>query len=172
MADTHSALTLKGIDSVNRNIAKFGEHAIRSIGKVLYREAEAVMSRSKRLVPVNLGPLRASGRVFPPDYGRDTVTVMLGYGGAAAGYALYLHEGIGPAVGRPAFMPPVAPFTEWAKRKLGDESLGFVIARAVGQKGLKPRKFLERPFLERAKTFTRDFGPLVDKDLRTFHATR
>ena len=64
----------------------------------------------------------------------------------------YLHEGTGPAVGRPAFMPPVAPFAEWARRVLGDESLGFVIARAVGRKGLRPRKFLEIPFKARAST--------------------
>ena len=62
----------------------------------------------------------------------------------------FIHEGTGPAVGRPPFMPPVAPFKEWARRVLGDESLGFVIARSVGRKGLAPRKFLETPLKARA----------------------
>lgn len=64
----------------------------------------------------------------------------------------FIHEGTGPAVGRPPFMPPVAPFKEWARRVLGDESLGFVIARAVGRRGLAPRKFLEIPLKARAST--------------------
>lgn len=165
-------LTIKGLDSVKRNIQRFGDFAINAIGKVLYVEGETVMSKSKRLVPVNYGILRSSGRVEPPVYGSKSVSVNLGYGGAASGYALYIHEGIGPAVGKPQFMPPVAPFAAWAKRKLGDESLGFVIARSVGSKGLKPRKYLERPFLERSKNFTRDFSGKVDKELRVFNAAR
>lgn len=166
------SLQLKGIEAVNRNIKALGEFAIKAVGKVLYTEAETVMSKSKRLVPVNLGVLRASGRVDPPLYDHTSVLVRLGFGGAASAYALYIHEGIGPAVGKPAFMPPVAPFAQWAKRKLGDESLGFVIARAVGQKGLTPRKYLERPLLERARTFTSNFAPKVDRELRNFHARK
>lgn len=63
----------------------------------------------------------------------------------------YLHEGTGPAVGRPPFFPPVKPIAEWAGRVLGDASLGFVIARSIGQKGLKPRKYLEKPFRRRVR---------------------
>ena len=121
-------------------------------GRALYLEAEAVMAESKRLVPVDMGTLRNSGLVNPPKTENGITEVQLGYGGASSAYALFIHEGVGPAVGRPAFMPPVAPFKEWAKRVLGDESLGFVIARAVGRRGLAPRKFLEIPLKNRAST--------------------
>lgn len=126
--------------------------AMAEAGKALYLEGEAVMAESKRLVPVDEGTLRNSGLVEPPKIDGTVVEVTLGYGGAGAEYALFLHEGTGPAVGRPPFMPPVAPFKEWAKRVLGNEKLGFVIARAVGRRGLAPRKFLETPLKARAGT--------------------
>ena len=79
----------------------------------------------------------------------------------------YLHEGTGPAVGQMPFMPPVAPFKEWAKRVLGDESLGFVIARAVGARGLAPRKFLEKPFKARAATMVPRLARRIRAAMRT-----
>lgn len=126
--------------------------ALTEAGRALYLEGEAVMAESRRLVPVDEGTLRNSGLVEPPKIEGTVVEVTLGYGGASSSYGLYIHEGIGPAVGRPPFMPPVAPFKEWAKRVLGDEGLGFVIARAVGRRGLAPRKFLETPLKARAST--------------------
>lgn len=142
-----------------------GTDAVDALARGLYQEAEAIMADSKKIVDVDEGTLRNSGFVKPPKIARRggatsaglesaRVEVEMGYGGAASGYAVYLHEGTGPNVGQPPFMPPIAPFKEWAKRVLGDESLGFVIARAVGARGLGPRKFLEKPFKARASTMT------------------
>ena len=128
-----------------------GKDGMRGLAKGLTVEAEAVMAASKREVDVDEGVLRASGFVRRPVKKRRGMFIVLGYGGAGMPYGLYLHEGTGPAVGRAAFFPPVAPFREWAKRVLGDESLGFLVARAVGRKGLTPRKFLERPLRRRAR---------------------
>ena len=141
---------LVGSKELSAALAAAKGRALAEAGKALYLEAEAVMAESKRLVPVDMGTLRNSGVVLPPKTENGVVEVTLGYGGAGSEYALFLHEGTGPAVGRPPFMPPVAPFKEWAKRVLGDESLGFVIARSVGRKGLAPRKFLETPLKARA----------------------
>lgn len=123
-----------------------------ALAAALFQEAEAVMAESKREVPVDMGTLRNSGFVDEPTIMHGEVEVTMGYGGSASAYALWVHEGIGPAVGRPAFMPPVAPFTEWARRVLGKPELGFVIARAVGRRGLRPRKFLENPLMRRSST--------------------
>ena len=62
-------------------------------------------------------------------------------------------------------MPPVAPFKEWAKRVLGDESLGFVIARSVGRKGLAPRKFLEIPLKARAANMASRMAARIRRSL-------
>lgn len=67
--------------------------AATELAKALFREAEQIMTRSQRdFVPVDLGVLRASGHVAPPDIRGDRVTVELGYGGAASAYALVQHE--------------------------------------------------------------------------------
>ena len=138
-----------------------GNEAVNALARALYQEAELIMADSKKLVDVDEGTLRNSGFVELPKvsrFGRGRLGSKLGDAnievrmGYSAPHGIWLHEGTGPNVGQPAFMPPVAPFKEWAKRVLGDESLGFVIARAVGARGLGPRKFLERPFKARAST--------------------
>lgn len=56
-------------------------------------EAELVMTASKqRFVPVDLGTLRSSGHVNPPERKGDILEITMGYGGAAAAYALAIHE--------------------------------------------------------------------------------
>lgn len=63
---------------------------------------------------------------------------------------LALHEGRRAG----ARQPPTAPLAEWAERKLGvspEESrgVGFVIARAIGRRGIPANPFLRDP-VERA----------------------
>ena len=40
---------------------------------------------------------------------------------------------------RPGRFPPLAPLRVWAKAKLGDERLAFVVARKIARKGTAPR---------------------------------
>ncbi len=116
------------------------------LGRALYREAERIMADSKQHhVPVDLGTLKGSGHVQLPVVSGTRVVVTMGYGGAASGYAVYLHEGTGPVVGRPPFMPPVDAIRKWAKRKGIPEEAAFAIARAIGQRGQRPLKYLETP---------------------------
>ncbi|MGE3276726.1 MAG: hypothetical protein AB7O67_16565 [Vicinamibacterales bacterium] len=79
-------------------------------GAALYRRGEAIIADAKEhYVPVELGALRDSGYVEPPQLGgtsggRDAsgrfvsgggsrdVTVVMGFGGPAADYALAVHE--------------------------------------------------------------------------------
>lgn len=62
------------------------------VGAALYREGEAIMTESKKLCPVDLGNLRSTGHVTPPEEHGGHVTVTLGYGGPAAKYAVAQHE--------------------------------------------------------------------------------
>jgi len=59
----------------------------------LFTEAEKIMTVSKaNYVPVDMGALRASGFVEPPELTAGGGSVTLGYGGPSAPYALYVHE--------------------------------------------------------------------------------
>ncbi len=155
----------KGIKELKKAFDQARQRAEASLAVAIFLEAEGVMRASKREVPVDQGILRSSGFVKKPTNRLGKIQVVFGYGGAAKAYALFLHEGTGPAVGRSSFMPPVDVFKDWARRVLGDESLGFVVARAVGQRGLKPRKFLEAPLRRKLRGMGTRIARRVRRDV-------
>ena len=150
-------LSVKGTKELQKALLRAGKRAEELVLGAMFIEGERVMSKSKREAPVGVdGNLRASGFVRPPERkGASKWVVVLGYGGAAKGYAIYQHEGIGPAVGQPAFFPPVDALKPWVAKKIAPppeelDSVAFLVARKIGQKGLAPKKFLERPLREEA----------------------
>lgn len=144
-------MEVRGTQELRRALMEAGKRAEAALGAALYQEGQAIMTESKREVPVDEGILRASGYVNEPTAGTSGPEVELGYGGAAKGYAVYVHEGTGPAVGRPRYFPPIAALKGWAKRVLGDESAAYAVARAIYVRGTRPRKFLEGPFRRRVE---------------------
>lgn len=143
-------LQVRGTKELHATLAAMGAQAPQAAGAALFIEGERIMAASKPLVPVDMGPLRASGHVQPPVVSAGRVSVAIGYGGSGSEYAVFVHEGTGPAVGRPAFFPPMDAIEGWVRRNLAppeDEvrSVTFLVARAIGQRGLRPLKFLERP---------------------------
>lgn len=64
------------------------------VGSALFNEAQPIMTASKQQCPVDTGALRATGNVEKPEFHGDSVTVRLTYGGAAAPYAIYVHENV------------------------------------------------------------------------------
>ena len=83
---------LRGSRALQRELKRRGKKAPRDLGRALFQEGEQIMAASKRIVPVDKGPLRASGHVQLPVIRGKRVTVTLGYGGAAAPYAVFVHE--------------------------------------------------------------------------------
>jgi hypothetical protein len=71
---------------------RFGEKARFELGRQLVREATRIMKKSVEIVPVDQGTLRASAGVQPLEVSGDSMTVEMGYGGAATMYALRQHE--------------------------------------------------------------------------------
>lgn len=65
---------------------------MRGVGEALYEEGNRIMNESKRRVPLEDGPLRASGTVERPIISGTHFSITLGYGGAASAYALIQHE--------------------------------------------------------------------------------
>ncbi len=70
-----------------------GKKTQKALERQLYLEGEGIMTHSKDgYVPIDTGTLKGSGFVERPvNTGSETV-VVLGYGGLAAGYALFVHE--------------------------------------------------------------------------------
>lgn len=84
--------SLKGTAQMKRNLRRLDGRMPNVIGKALFAEGEAIMNASKRIVPVDTGALRSSGNVQLPKREAGKVTVTLSYGGAAAPYAVAVHE--------------------------------------------------------------------------------
>lgn len=67
---------------------------LKALGAALYEKGETTMTEAKRRTPVDTGNLRNSGHVQPPETKGETVTVTLAFGGAAASYAIFVHENL------------------------------------------------------------------------------
>lgn len=82
-----------GLNEAIDTLRRVAADADKTVGGALHREAERIMTLSKRdFVPVDLGTLRASGHVRPPETHGTVVSVTMGYGGAAKAYAVVQHE--------------------------------------------------------------------------------
>ena len=80
-------------DTITPNLLKLERRFGTRVAGALFRRGQAIMADSKeRYVPVDLGTLKSSGHVSLPYYVGRKVTVELSYGGAAAAYALAVHE--------------------------------------------------------------------------------
>lgn len=76
-------------------VAAMGEQrakTVRAAAKALLLEGNLLLTEAKRVTPVDLGALRNSGTVAPPEIKGSVVTVEVGFGGPAAPYALAVHE--------------------------------------------------------------------------------
>lgn len=88
-------VTLKGTEKMRVIYEAVGDPAFtRAMGRAVYAEALRIMRESKRIVPLDLGPLRASGTVMEPVIFGTRWEITLGYGGAASAYALIQHENL------------------------------------------------------------------------------
>jgi len=87
-------VTRKSSVPIARLLSRYGDKAVDALKAEMYQEAEGIMAQSKELVPVDTGVLRGSGFVELPKVEGDRVHVDLGYGGAASGYALIVHENL------------------------------------------------------------------------------
>lgn len=62
------------------------------VARAIYTEAQIEMTEMKRRTPVDTDTLRSSGFVEEPVRTPRKIYVVLGFGGAAKAYAIYVHE--------------------------------------------------------------------------------
>jgi hypothetical protein len=87
-------ISLEGEEKLQAFLKTRPDRAVTALAGALLVEGEQIMKRSKdEFVPIDIGTLEASGFVDMPEREGETgVSVTLGYGGAAAAYALIQHE--------------------------------------------------------------------------------
>ena len=132
-----------------------GPLVAQSMANALYRQAERIMTASKRQVPVDTGNLRETGHVEPPKHplNEHDIAVTLAYGGTAgASVTKHRTEGKGPDKKR------VTYYSEGGKVGYAvyvHEDL--TVRHRVGN-----AKYLERPLVEASG----DLESRLAKDLR------
>lgn len=77
---------------LSRILALGGARAGNTLAQALYREAALIFEESQDEVPLDTGNLRASGKLGLPQVQGNELVVEITYGGAAADYALMVHE--------------------------------------------------------------------------------
>jgi hypothetical protein len=132
MSSQTFVMTVTGTEQVLATLKALGEQAAPAMLKALRTEAEELMTDSQALVPRMDGNLANSGRVVE-DLKANVPTLIVGYGGSAAPYALSVHEN--PRSGQTGGLSPSGKkYTKWAH---------------VGQ-----WKYLEQPWKQRMTGFT------------------
>ena len=81
------SVTWEGIDTLQAILRNIRDNTATAVRNEMIDAAYEIFAQSQREVPVRTGALKGSGSVVP-----EGDEVYIGYGGAAAGYALHVHE--------------------------------------------------------------------------------
>jgi hypothetical protein len=84
-------VVLDGTDGLMRVITRAAD-AGKLLEQAMVAEAGTTMEAAKRITPYFAGALRASGKVEKPKRDANVVSIDITFGGAAAPYALWVHE--------------------------------------------------------------------------------
>lgn len=135
----------------------WSELSTKALARSAYEEANQIMRKSKdNYVPVDWANLKNSGVVEFPKIEGNVVTLRLGFGDAAAPYALAVHE-----------HPSVASPPSWQGKAIGE--ILSVRGRVPWSLDGRGPKYLERPFKEALKGMDERLGAKVEYELRTAH---
>jgi hypothetical protein len=73
-------------------LTRGGPAAVITLGQALYKEGAVIFEQSQDEVPIDTGNLKISGQLELPKIEGKQIVVDISYGGAAADYALTVHE--------------------------------------------------------------------------------
>lgn len=138
-----------GTEVVAERMRKAGPEAQKLISKAIHKYALEIANEAKRRVPTDTGRLKSAIRAeFPKD-----LEAKIGPTGADVHYGPYVEFGT-----RPHF-PPVSALESWARRHKIPSA--FLVARAIGMRGTKPKPFLFPAWESVRPEFKRAIGEIV-----------
>ena len=126
-------ITIKGGQETAKLLQRFPQRLRAALLKAMRESAILVQSLAKINAPVFRGLLRVSILQGITEEGNS----LVGHVGSALTYAPVLEHGR-----QTGWFPPVSELKIWARRKLGDERLAFVIGRAIKRRGFKAQPYL------------------------------
>ncbi len=103
---------MHGVAEMVATLKRIGDKFPDRVGAAIYQEAQIEMTEAKRRCPVDTGKLRSSGQVARPVREGKRISVTLSFGGAAAPYAIFVHENLEANHSSPPFGGGQAKFLE------------------------------------------------------------
>ena len=143
MADFH--VEVKGLDAFVAKFKGADKIVTDELSKAGKRAGLAVEAGAKRLVPVDTGNLRRSITSVQAPFGTTVSPMMVTTRvGTNQPYAMAVEFGRGAGTTQ----PPTAPIAAWLERHGGDPKMAYVVARAIGRRGIPGRPYLTKAFAE------------------------
>ncbi|MFA6433750.1 MAG: HK97 gp10 family phage protein [Elusimicrobiales bacterium] len=128
-------ITIKDKDGTVNALARLPQRLRTAVVSAMRESAILLQSLAKLNAPVFRGLLRVSiAQNVAEGGGKITAEV-----GSGLPYASVVEEGRQPGW----FPPPSGDLKTWARRKLGDERLAFVVARAIKRRGFRAQPYLK-----------------------------
>lgn len=158
MANEGLVLEIKGLEELQRALQKFPQEWQQIANEALKPGLAMIESEIKKGSPVDTGALRSS---IGSEVVRAAGSEIIGKVGSSLEYAPYALE-YGRGAGR---MPPPNVIEEWAGRH-GMSGMGFMIARAIGARGLPAKRILSKVLEEKKDKVLKMFEEGISKALR------
>lgn len=134
-------ITLREKGDLTKTLPQLPARLRNAIVRAMRESAVLIQSYAKLYAPVFRGLLRVSIAQNVTEEG-NRITGEIGSGLV---YASVVEEGRNPW---PGAMPPASgDLRTWARRKLGDERLAFVVARAIKRRGFRAQPYLKPALL-------------------------
>lgn len=120
---------VSGVGATIEGVQKHGRTSKQALSDGIKDAAVIAFNKSQHYVPVEFGPLKASGKVVAVDTGGDVTGYVIFYGGPTADYALPVHE-IAGAYHAP---PTCYKYLERAVRETRNQQSYAIKRRMKGQ---------------------------------------
>ncbi len=141
-------IRIEGFDEFKRDLGRAAEFLPDAVKQAMKKSTDHIKNRTQNKITDEgitfQGGLQQSIKARVPKWNRGEVIVGKLYG-------LFVEKGTKP------HWPPREPIEKWARIKLGQPGLGFVIARSIARKGTKAHPWFEPGFKEALPKVIRNF---------------
>lgn len=134
---------IKGEARVRADLSRYSSKTQRNVKIEVDRWGKKIQADARRNAPVDTGNLRRSIKESKANNGFTSVVKV------DAEYGVFVEYGTSK------HFPPTESLEGWARRKLGNEKLAFLVARKIFKKGTPAQPFLFPAFEKNRKKFIR-----------------
>ncbi len=135
-----ASLDFEGMDTITAFIHNVSPRVTQYLYDELVEVGDEAFAESQMQVPVRTGALKGSGHITDPIMEPGNIALQIGYGGPAAGYALFVHENLAAHHSPPTKAKYLEDPVNAAIQSLPSRMAGRLEAAMLGQYPGSPAK--------------------------------